>query len=81
MSKKTIDAVAMPVGKANAQQSTCFITFLATGLLSVAMMLVACVLPAMIETVTEITCWISMGLEAVSIGLGYVAAWIKRNAL
>jgi hypothetical protein len=44
-------------------------------------MLVACVLPAMITTVTEITCWISMGLEAMSIGLGCVAFWIRRNAL
>lgn len=81
MSKKTIDAVAMPVEKANAQQYTCFITFVTTGFLSIALMLVACVLPAMITTVTEITCWISMGLEAISIGLGCVAFWIKRNAL
>ena len=79
--KKTIDAVALPVSKANAQHFCCFITFLATGLLAIAAMLVACVLPAMMETVTETTCWISMGLEAVSIALGYVAAWIKRNAL
>lgn len=81
MSKKTIDAVAMPVSKANAQQSTCFITFIATGLLAVGMMLVACVLPAMVETVTETTCWISMGLEAVSLCLGWIAAWIKNHAL
>jgi hypothetical protein len=81
MAKKTIDMVAITPAKANAQQSTCFITFLATGLLAIGMMLVACVLPAMMETVTETICWISMGLEAVSIGLGYVAAWIKRNAL
>ena len=81
MAKKIIDAVALPVGKANAQQSTCFITFLATGLLAVATMLIACVLPAMMENVTETICWVSMGLEAISIGLGHVAAWIKRNAL
>lgn len=81
MSKKTIDMVAITPAKANAQNMTCFITFVTTGFLSVVLMLVACVLPAMITTVTEIICWISMGLEAVSIGLGYVAAWIKRNAL
>jgi hypothetical protein len=81
MSKRVIDAVAMPVRKANAQQATCFITFLVTGLLAVATMLIACVLPAMMETVTETICWISMGLEALSIALGYVAAWIKTHAL
>ena len=82
MSKeKIIDAVAMPVGKANAQHFCCFITFLATGLLAIAAMLIACVLPAMMDTVTETTCWISMGLEALSIALGCVAAWIKNHAL
>lgn len=81
MAKKTIDMVALPPSKANAQHFTCFITFIATGLLAVAMLLVACVLPAMVSNVTEIVCWISMGLEAVSIGLGFVAMWIKRNAL
>ena len=81
MAKKTYDMVALPTSKANAQHFTCFITFIATGLLAIGMMLVACVLPAMMETVTETTCWISMGLEAASIGLGFVAMWIKRNAL
>lgn len=81
MAKKTIDMIAIPPAKANAQNFTCFITFLATGFLAIAMMLVACVLPAMVVTVTETTCWISMGLEAASIGLGVVAVWIKRNAL
>jgi hypothetical protein len=81
MAKKTIDMVALPPSKANAQHFTCFITFIATGLLAVAMLLVACVLPAMVSNVTEIICWISMGLEGVSIGLGFVAMWIKRNAL
>ena len=81
MAKKTFDMIALPPSKANAQHFTCFITFIATILLAVAMMLVACVLPAMISTVTETVCWISMGLEAVSIGLGCIAYWIKRNAL
>ena len=44
-------------------------------------LLVACVLPAMVATVTETICWISMGLEAASIGLGVVAIWIKKHAL
>lgn len=82
MSKeKFIDAVAMPVGKANAQQFCCFITFLTTSLLAIAAMLIACVLPTMVENVTEVTTWVSMGLEAVSIALGCVAAWIKNHAL
>ena len=81
MSKKTIDMIAITPGKANAQNLTCCVTFISTALLSVALMLVACVLPAMITTVTEVICWVSMGLEAVSIALGCVAYWIKRNAL
>ena len=81
MTKKTIDMIAITPAKANAQNFTCFITFLTTSLLAIAMMLVACVLPAMVTTVTETICWISMGLEAASIGLGVVAIWIKKNAL
>lgn len=80
MSKKNIDMVAIEVRKANAQNMTCLITFIAAVTLAVGLMLVACVLPAMVD-VTEIICWISMFLEAVSIGLGCVAYWIKRNAL
>lgn len=80
MSKKNLDMVAIDVTKANAQNMTCFITFIAATILAIALMLVACVLPAMV-TVTEIICWISMVLEALSIGLGCVAYWIKRNAL
>ena len=79
--KKVIDMVAITPKRANAQTLTCFITFLTTAFISIAMMLVACVLPTMVETVTETTCWISMGLEAASIGLGVVAFWIKKNAL
>ena len=81
MAKKTIDMVAITPEKANAQNFTCFITFLLTGFTAIAMLLVACVLPTMVETVTETTCWISMGLEAASIGLGFIAMWIKRNTL
>lgn len=81
MGKKVIDMVAMTTDKANAQHFTCAVTFLATGFIAVAMILVGCVLPAMVDVVTEIICWISMGLEAASIGLGVVAIWIKKNAL
>ena len=81
MAKKTFDMVAITPQKANAQSLTCCITFISTAFLAVALMLVACVLPARISNVTEIVCWISMGLEAISIGLGCVAFWIKRNAL
>ena len=79
--KDVIDMVAITPKRANAQTLTCFITFLATALASIAMMLIACVLPTMVETVKETTCWISMGLEAASIAFGFVAYWIKCNAL
>lgn len=80
MSKKTIDAVAMPVAKANAQNLTCVIAFIVSASLSIVLMLVACVMPAMIS-VTEVICWIAMALEAASIGFGCIAYWVKRNAL
>jgi hypothetical protein len=80
MRKKNIDMVAIEVTKANAQNITCFITFIVATAVSVFLMLTACVLPAMVR-VTEITCWFSMGLEAVSIGIGYLAYWINKNAL
>lgn len=79
--KKAIAYEAITAKKANAQSLTCFITFIATTALAITFMLVACVAPAMITNVTEVTCWISMALEAISAGLGYVAYWIKRNAL
>lgn len=79
--KKVIDMVALTPKRANAQVLTCFITFIMTAFISIAMMLIACVLPTVVKTVNEITCWISMGLEAASIALGCVAYWIKKNAL
>ena len=79
--KRPIDMVAITPKRANAQTLTCFITFLATAFLSVALMLIACVLPTMVEAVTEKICWISMSLEAASVIIGCVAYWIKKNAL
>ena len=81
MSKKMIDMVAITTKKANAQNFTCFITCLVTGFLTITMMLAACVLPALVTEVTEVICWISMGLEAASLVFGIVTCWIKRNAL
>lgn len=81
MSKRVIDMVAITTKKANAQQFCCFITFVTTSLLAIAAMLIGCVLPTMVENITEIHCWVSMGLEAISIALGCVAAWIKNHAL
>lgn len=78
--KKNVDMVAIQTKKANAQNLTCFISFVAAAALAVILMVVACVLPAIV-TVTEVTCWISMALEAAAIGLGFVAYWIKTNAL
>lgn len=78
--KGPIDMVAITPKRANAQTLTCFITFIATAFLSIALMLIACVLPTMVE-VTEKICWISMGLEATSAIIGSVAYWIKKNAL
>ena len=79
--KKEIDMVAITPSKANAQHLTCLISFIASIVFAVGLMLLACVLPAMVTEVTEITCWISMALEAASIGLCYVAFWIKTRAL
>lgn len=79
--KKMIDMVAITPKRANAQSLTCFITFITAAFISIAMMLVAAILPTMVETVTETTCWISMGLEAASLVVGYLATWIKRNTL
>ena len=79
--KKMIDMVAITPKRANAQSLTCFITFITTAFISIIMMLVAAILPTMVENPTEITCWISMGLEAASLVVGYLALWIKRNTL
>lgn len=75
-----IDLVAVQPKKANAQALTCFVACIATVLIAVVMMIVACTLPVMLN-VTATICWISMALEAASAGLGFVAYWIKRNAL
>jgi hypothetical protein len=72
--------VAITPKKANAQSLTCFVTLIVTACLAAILMITAFILPTML-TVTEIICWVSMALEAASIGLGAVAYWIKRNAL
>lgn len=77
---KEIDLVAVQPKKANAQALTCFVSCIATVVLAVVMMIAACALPVVCN-VTAVICWISMGLEAASAGLGFVAYWIKRNAL
>ena len=79
--KKAIEYEAMTIKKANAQHLTCFIAFIASAALSIVLMLVACVMPAMITNVTEVTCWCSMVLEATSICLGWVSYWIYKNTL
>ena len=81
MIKKTVEMVAITIKKANAQNLTCFTAFIVSTALSVLLMIIACVMPAMIVNVTEVTCWASMVLEATSICLGCIAYWIKRNAL
>ena len=80
MGKKTIDMVAMNTKKANAQNLTCFIAFVAAAALAAIMFVVACIMPVFVTT-TEITCWVSMALEAAAICLGFVSYWIKVNAL
>lgn len=77
---KPVDLVAVQPKKANAQSLTCFVAFIATALIAVIMMIAACALPVLCN-VTATICWVSMGLEAASAGLGFVAYWIKRNAL
>ena len=81
LKKGVIDMVAITPRKANAQSLTCFITFLATASLSVGMMLVGCVLPAVATEITKATCWLSMCLETISLVFGIISYWIKRNAL
>lgn len=81
MSKKTIDAVAMPVKKANAQHLVCFVAFLTTSFLSIMSMLIACVLPAIVTEITAVVCWSSMACEACSLCMGVVAYLIKKHAL
>lgn len=78
--KNTVDMVAIQPKKANAQALTCFIAFIATTLFAVLMMAVACILPVVFNA-TAVMCWTCMALEAVSAGLGFVAYWIKCNAL
>ena len=80
MSKKNIDMVAVEVAKANAQNLVCFATFIVSAVASAFLMVLACAFPALVPT-TEIVCWISMFFEAMSICLGCIAFWIKRNAL
>lgn len=78
--EKEINLVAVQPKKANAQALTCFVSCIATAVLAVAMMIAAFALPVMFNTTATI-CWISMALEAASDGLGFVAYWIKRNAM
>ena len=78
--KREIKLVALAIEKAKAQHLTCFTAFIASAALSIILMLVACVMPAM-ANVTEVTCWSAMILEAMSIGLGYASYWIYKNAL
>ena len=78
--KKAIAYEAITIKKAKAQHLTCFVAFIASAALSIVLMLVACVMPAMVN-VTEVTCWSSMILEATSISLGYISYWIYKNAL
>lgn len=80
MGKKNIDMVAITPTKANAQNLTCFVAFITATAVAIFLMLSACVLPTVVP-VTAIACWFSMLLEAASIGIGYLAFWIKRNAL
>lgn len=80
INKREIKMVATTIKNANAQQLTCFVTFIAACTLSFVFMLIACIAPAIVN-VTKATCWASMALEAMSIGFGYIACWIKRNAL
>ena len=80
MNKKILEMVAINTKQANAQSLTCFIAFIAASALAIVFMLVACIMPALVN-VTKMTCWGSMIFEAISAGLGWVAYWIKRNAL
>ena len=78
--KDTVDMVAIQPKKANAQALTCLVAFVATVLFAVLMMATACLLPVFLDA-SAVMCWVCMLLEAVSAGLGFVAYWVKYNAL
>jgi hypothetical protein len=80
MAKKDIDMVAIQPKKANAQQLTCFIAWIAAMALAAIFMIVACILPVVFDA-TAVMCWTCMVLEAASAGFGFVAYWVKDNAL
>ena len=78
--KNNIDMVAIVPKKANAQNLTCFVTFIVTACLAVILMIMAWALPALVIT-TQVICWVCMALEASAAGLAWIAYWIKCNAL
>lgn len=80
MCKESINMVAIETKKANAQNLTCFVAFIAATTLAVILMIVACSLPV-VTTVTQTTCWVSMAFEAAAICLGFISYWIKKHTL
>lgn len=80
MKKKEVILETIDPKKGAAMEIVCACAFYVCCFVAVALIITAGVLPVVVP-VSEITCWICMGLEAACAGFGYVAWWIKRNAM
>ena len=76
-----IDLAALPVGKARSQAIVCIGAALTCMVLAFALVICGAYLPLWVETVTPVTVWISMGMEAAGLTVFAVSRWISRNAL
>ena len=79
--RKVIDLTAIDTDKARAQTITCMGATLITSILAIACWVCGICLPIWVETVTDITVWIAMGLAFTGFGLMAVSRWINRNTL
>jgi len=78
---RIIDLEALPAGKARSQAIVCIAAALVCITLCGGLILGGAALPVFMTTVTPVTVWICMGMEALGFGFGALARWISRNAL
>ena len=76
-----IDLTALESEKARNQTRTCLVAFLAAVVLAAGFFMSGILLPRWVETITPLTVWWSMTLEAFGFGFTLVSRWINRNAL
>ncbi len=79
--QKYLDMTAIPTSRARAQAMTCAFCYISFCVLAGAALAGAVILPIAVKVVTAATVWISMALEAASIGACFAARWIKQNAI